>query len=119
MSPLLFALVAFLSVTVALAQDAASSFEELLSSVRADSVARSSENQARERLFLDSRDQQQALLDQAKQELDDETTRSDRLKAQFDTNETDLTGLTETLRVRVGNMGELFGVVRQVAGDTK
>ncbi len=119
MSRLLFALVALLSVTVALAQDAASSFEELLSSVRADSVARSSENQARERLFLDSRDQQQALLDQAQQELDDETIRSDRLKTQFDTNETDLTGLTETLRVRVGNMGELFGVVRQVAGDTK
>ncbi len=119
MSRLFFALVALLSVTVALAQDAASSFEELLSSVRADSVARSSENQARERLFLDSRDQQQALLDQAQQELDDETIRSDRLKAQFDTNETDLTGLTETLRVRVGNMGELFGVVRQVAGDTK
>ena len=69
--------------------------------------------------FVAARDQQVALLREAEQSLADENTRSERLKTQFDDNEIELADLTETLLVRIGNMGELFGVVRQVAGDTK
>jgi len=117
-----FGLGGFLSLLLsaaALAQDTATSFDELLDTVRADSVTRSSENREREQRFLASRDEQQALLAQAREELAGEDARSDLLKQQFDTNESDLTELAETLRLRVGDMGELFGVVRQVAGDTK
>jgi biopolymer transport protein ExbB len=77
------------------------------------------ENSERERRFVAARDQQAALLREAEQSLADENTRSERLKTQFDDNEIELADLTETLLVRIGNMGELFGVVRQVAGDTK
>ncbi len=101
------------------AQDAPSSFDELLARVRSDAAARSQENTEREQRFLDSRDEQQALLEQVRADLAAENARSDQLKQQFDSNESLLGELTETLRVRVGNMGELFGVVRQVAGDTK
>jgi len=103
----------------AFAQDAPASFDELLDIVRSDAATRSAENAAREQRFLSSRDEQQALLTEARGELGQENSRSDRLKQQFDANELDLGELSETLRVRVGNMGELFGVVRQVAGDTK
>jgi len=103
----------------ACAQDVPATFDELLAIVKADSARRSDENEAREQRFVASRDQQRALLTEAAEELARENARSDSLKQQFDSNETELTELTETLRVRVGNMGELFGVVRQVAGDTK
>jgi biopolymer transport protein ExbB len=103
----------------ACAQDAPATFDELLAIVKADSAQRSDENEAREQRFVASRDQQRALVTEAAEALARENARSDSLKQQFDSNETELTELTETLRVRVGNMGELFGVVRQVAGDTK
>jgi len=114
-----FGLIALLLSAAAIAQDAATSFDELLDAVRSDSVTRANENRDREQRFVASRNEQQALLAQAREELAGENTRSDALKQLFDTNETDLTDLAETLRLRVGNMGELFGVVRQVAGDTK
>ena len=114
-----FGLIALFLSTAAIAQDAATSFDELLDTVRSDSVTRSNENRDREQRFVASRAAQPALLAQAREELAGENTRSDALKQLFDTNETDLTDLAETLRLRGGNMGELFGVVRQVAGDTK
>lgn len=116
----------FIAMTVLLcaagssvAQDAPTTFDELLATVRSDAAARSQENTEREQRFLASRDEQQAMLDAVRAELAAENARSDQLKLQFDSNELLLGELTETLRVRVGNMGELFGVVRQVAGDTK
>ncbi len=102
------------------AQDAApASLDDLLRAVRAEGQERSAENKARERRFVQARDQQRELLQQAKRALTEENTRSDRLKVSFDDNEKQLGELSEVLRVRVGNMGELFGVVRQVAGDSK
>ena len=101
------------------AQDAPSSFDELLAAVRSDAAARSQENTEREQRFVASRDEQQTMLDEVRTDLAAENARSDQLKQQFDSNELSLGELSETLRVRVGNMGELFGVVRQVAGDTK
>lgn len=112
-------LLALLLSTATTAQDTASDFDELLEAVRSDSVLRSSENEDREARFLASRDEQQTLLTEAQEELAGENVRSDLLRQQFDTNEANLAELSETLRLRVGNMGELFGVVRQVAGDTK
>ena len=101
------------------AQDGPATLEDLLNAVRADSQQRSQQNQEREQRFVQARDQQRALLQQAQRSLREEETRSDQLKATFDENERSLGELSETLQVRVGNMGELFGVVRQVAGDAK
>jgi biopolymer transport protein ExbB len=103
----------------ALAQDAVTSLEELLKQVREQGGQTASENRRREQEFLKRRNEQKAILDRTRAELRQQEARSVRLKAQFDENEKQLEELNESLRIRVGDMGELFGVVRQVAGDTK
>ena len=42
-----------------------------------------------------------------------------QLEGIFEVNENEIPELQETLRSRLGTLGELFGVVRQVAGDTR
>ena len=93
--------------------------DELLQTVRERSRQTSAENQQRLRNFQSQRNQQAALLQDAKQSLAAQEARSDALKQQFDGNERALEELSETLRSRIGNFGELFGLVRQVAGDPK
>lgn len=113
------ALVCVVAAGQGLAQEAPKTLNDLLNVVKEESGRRASENRARERRFVEARDEQQALLAEAKRSLANENARSDQLKVAFDENEKELAVLSETLQVRVGNMGELFGVVRQVAGDTK
>jgi biopolymer transport protein ExbB len=96
---------------------AVDSLDQLLQQVRQSRSALSAENQAREQRFLQNRNEQQALLTQAQEQLAAEERRSDQLTAQFNANELALAELNETLRLQLGNFGELFGVVRQVSGD--
>jgi biopolymer transport protein ExbB len=98
-------------------QEQAQSLDELLKSVQEGARQRSEEYQAREQRFLQARNQQQALLQEARNQLAEAERRSEQLKTQFDQNEVQLTELNTQLDARVGNMGELFGVVRQVAGE--
>jgi biopolymer transport protein ExbB len=72
---------------------------------------------AREQEFLESRDQQKAILEQARLARDAEQQRSQEISARFDQNELALNDLETLLKVREGNLGELFGVTRQVAAD--
>ena len=44
---------------------------------------------------------------------------SNKLSTDFDVNEKVLSELEEKLTLKLGNLGEMFGVVRQVAGQTK
>jgi biopolymer transport protein ExbB len=48
-----------------------------------------------------------------------EEDRSDRLEETFEQNELKIAEQEEVLSQRLGTLGELFGVVRQVAGDTR
>ena len=91
--------------------------EQLLAITENDSQVSNVINNQREEKFLAARDRQQLLLDQAKARLDQEEKRSIRLQKQFEDNEKILEDIQETLRIRIGNFGELFGVVRQVAGE--
>jgi len=115
----LIALAALAVATPALAQDAVSTLEELLNEVRTQGQQSTAENRAREREFQQNRDQQKATLDATLAQLRAEQAKSERLKARFDSNEQELEQLSETLRIRIGDMGEMFGIVRQVAGETK
>lgn len=74
-------------------------------------------NREREARFKQSKQDQQRLLNQAKAELKRQQAIADDLKRRFDRNEQRLTEKEEQLRLRVGNLGEMFGVVRQVADD--
>ena len=74
-------------------------------------------NKEREAQFLRERDNQRNLLAQAKAEKQREEKRSDDLKTAYDRLERELAELTTILQERMGNLGELFGIVRQSSGD--
>lgn len=76
-------------------------------------------NQQREQEFINARNQQRQLLANARSDLRSEERRSDRLKTSYDSNERELAELETVLQERMGNLGELFGVVRQVSGDVQ
>ncbi|WP_282174481.1 MotA/TolQ/ExbB proton channel family protein [Vibrio diabolicus] len=99
--------------------EAPKNLSELLKNVKSESIVESKENKAREAEFKNNRDRQAALLQQAREELAAQQALGDQLKATFDENDKQLTELTETLRVRSGTLGEMFGVVRQYAGEFK
>ncbi|GEM76022.1 MotA/TolQ/ExbB proton channel family protein [Vibrio sagamiensis] len=99
--------------------DTPKNLSELLKNVQSESIVESKQNKVREAEFKNNRDQQAALLQQAHDELAAQQTLGDQLKATFDENDKQLTELTETLRVRSGTLGEMFGVVRQYAGEFK
>lgn len=105
--------------SVASAETKPISMNELLKTVKSQSSLESKENKEREAEFLADRNNQQALLEKARAQLAQETTRGDTLKATFDNNDVLLTELTETLRQRSGTLGEMFGVLRQYAGEFK
>ena len=91
--------------------------DELLEQTRNSARDEAQANAAREQEFLANRDQQAALLAEAQRERDAAEARSKQLSAQFDANELQLNELETLLKQRSGNLGELFGVTRQVAGD--
>ena len=97
---------------------AADTLDDLLKEVREQRQRVSAENQEREQRFQRERNNQRALLQQAQAELAQQEQRSNDLTAAFNANEQEITELQDNLEVQVGNFGELFGVVRQVAGDT-
>ena len=92
--------------------------EALLQSIRDTRNAEQAAMQAREQQFLRERDQQQQRLAQARTRLARAQARADQLDAQFKAQGDQLAALREELTQRSGNLGELFGVVRQGAGDT-
>jgi biopolymer transport protein ExbB len=108
-----------LAVLVPLAFAAsADTLDDLLAETQKARAAEAEENKKREAEFLASRDRQKALLDDAQAKWNAAKARSDNLSSQFDANEVTLADLETKLKSREGNLGELFGVTRQVAGDS-
>ena len=100
-----------------LALSAATNLDQLLDQTRNARAAEARENQARVTKFQQERDQQVRLLAEAKGLRAQQEARANSLSAQFDANERKLTELQTALDAKAGNLGEMFGVVRQVAGD--
>jgi biopolymer transport protein ExbB len=96
---------------------AAQTLDELARMVREAATSDAGINQEREDTFVRERNNQQTLLAKAREELAGENARSDRLRDEYDLNERALAELETTLAERMGNLGELFGVVRQSSGD--
>jgi biopolymer transport protein ExbB len=92
---------------------------QLLEQVRTGWKVESTEIKKREAEFVAAKKNQRKLLKKAKAQLKAEQKRSKELEDEFDKNEALMARLEETLRIRLGTMGELFGVIRQVAGDTR
>ena len=118
--PGIFAVTTFLAAVLAVPPVAsAQTLDELARIVREAAQSETRINQQREAIFVKERDKQQNLLARARQELATENSRSDRLRDEYDRNERSLAELETTLAERMGNLGELFGVVRQASGDVQ
>lgn len=96
----------------------ADSVLELLELVRLEAREGSRLNRERVERFRQTRDERQRMLEEISRELAAEERRSTNLNRRYEQNESDLAELEERLQIRIGNFGELFGVVRDVAGDT-
>ena len=101
------------------APDPETALKKLLQRARESGQVESRVNQDRLQAFRQKRDEQAALLKQAKQALQDREHTGDVLEEKLRSNEKELTQLETQLNQRLGNFGELFGVARQVAGDTR
>ena len=93
--------------------------EQLLKEVRAGWEVNKQEDRERERRFAGARDEQAQLLNDAKGKESREEVRSQQLEKSYQDKEVELAELQAALEQRMGNLGELFGVTRQVAGDTR
>lgn len=104
-------------LVVAVSSHAAATLDELLEQTKNARSKEGAVNAAREQEFRVNRDQQAKLLAQAQQERNAEDAKSQHLSAQYDANDKEINALDALLRERSGNLSELFGVMRQVAGD--
>ena len=112
----------FLLAPLAPAQAAdreALSLDQLLERVRSGWRAERQGNAKREADFRAARANQKKALEQARAEQAAEEDRSTALEKQFEQNELSIAEQEDLLKQRLGTLGELFGVVRQVAGDTR
>ncbi|MCP5179605.1 MAG: MotA/TolQ/ExbB proton channel family protein [Pseudomonadales bacterium] len=96
-----------------------SSLDGLLEAVRQAKVVESKEHTAREAQFRRDKDQQARMLGEAKAQRTAQERRSEQLETTFEENETKIGDLQEALDKRLGSLRELFGVLQQVAGDTR
>lgn len=99
--------------------DRAKSLDDLLRAVQQGRARESQESQQREQRFAAEKNQQQQLLREAQQRKQALERRSDQLEGVFDRNEIRTADLTELLDDRLGSLKEMFGVLQQVAGDTR
>ena len=91
----------------------------LVESVKTTASIRAKEDRARLNKFLSDKNKQQALLDNMKYRLTLEERRSERLTKEYEDNDSQLSDLEEQLTLKLGSFGELFGIVRQTAGESK
>lgn len=71
----------------------------------------------REIEFKTKKDEQAALLATAREELAEQKRINDDLTSRYDENEKALSELEQALRLRSGDLGEIFGTVRSAAGE--
>ena len=99
------------------AYSAAASLDELLEQTRNARAKEAQENAARVGKFQADFSRQTELLGAARADKARQESVSASLNAAFDANEKKLTDLQAQLDAKGGNLGELFGVTRQVAND--
>jgi len=92
---------------------------ELLEQARKQRTLQKEESAAREQRFIEAKEQQHALLEEAKAMLVGEEARSEQLRRAYEDNERTIEEQEALLRERMGSLGEQRGIVRQVAGEMK
>jgi biopolymer transport protein ExbB len=91
--------------------------QELLEQVQQNKSIYKDDNTKRINDFLDLVDDRKSMLSMAKTDLNNEKSRNARLEKTFENNEKELAELQERLQIKIGVLGELFGVARQFSGE--
>lgn len=78
-----------------------------------------SEDKVRLEKFLQLVEDRDKLLQSSKTKLRNEKIRNSKLEDTFQDNEKNLADLEDKLKIKIGVLGELFGVTRQFAGELK
>ena len=115
-----FGLVALSLSAGAVAQnDRAMDLDALLKQLEEGQFAQSEQNKQRESDFIAQRAEQDQVLRDTRARRDQMLAQSEQLETQFEENEFKLADLNGALDTRLGSLKELFGVLQQIAGDTK
>ena len=92
-------------------------YDEIMASIRESREAEARILVARENEFNEKLQEAQRLYNEAQRKRDEAEALSNRLSNQYDENVIRIDELSSLLTVNQGNLGELFGVTRQIAGD--
>jgi len=90
---------------------------DLVREVREGSTRRREELAAREQRFIEARDQQAEMLDEATRSRAQEEAEADRLQELYRQGEEELANLEDQLAANSGDLTAVFDVVSQIAGD--
>jgi len=91
--------------------------ENLLNSVKQTSNKEIIQEQQRLKEFIENRNKQKELLLQVQKELKQENIETKKLKKLIEKNEEILTQKEAELNVKIGDLGEMLGSVRQTSAD--
>ncbi|MCO4798218.1 MAG: MotA/TolQ/ExbB proton channel family protein [Colwelliaceae bacterium] len=97
----------------------ANNLDELLKQLEQGQIAQTQQNKDREAEFNAKQSEQGRLLNQAIQSREQAVAKSAQLEQSYQVNEVEIANKTDALNKRMGELKELFGVLQQVAGDTR
>ena len=108
-----------LTFSLVLTSQAQDSPFDILKKIQDNKTEEAIRNEQRESRFRTEAEKQNSLMRKAEAEVAAQESTRRKLQVDFDKNEELLTDLESKLDKRVGDLGELFGVFRQVADDTE
>ncbi|MBW3164162.1 MotA/TolQ/ExbB proton channel family protein [Ferrimonas balearica] len=111
------AALSFSAAPMAAEQTPAQTLDQLLNQIQQSRQSEGRINKQREAAFVSERADKQQLLRDAKAALAAEKQRGEDLANRFTNNDQEIDRLSRDLATATGDLGEMFGVVRQVSGD--
>lgn len=95
------------------------SLQELLEELSEARAEKAQQSEERVNRFIEKVNERESMLEEAIAARDEARERREQLQETFDENESELTEKNEELENRKGDFGEVFGVIREVAGDAR
>lgn len=92
-------------------------FDTLLQKIKSQTALELEENEKRKKFFLDTKNTREKNLLTARDQLAALKAECERLKGSMDKNERRISDLATDLKLKMGDLGELFGVIRQISGE--
>ena len=108
-------IIAALTLVAGSALASTADLDALVEKVRQEALQEASFDQERIDRFLDERESQNQLLEDARRRLQEENARADRLRGSYEQNEATLSQYELDLEERAGDLNDLFAIVRQTA----